>query len=410
MESTAPRNDVSPARSRPSAADPRPEMEAEATKGSRWVQVAILLCFFSAAMPFASVAAPPGSGSGPPPLVKVTPAALQDINPPVEYVGHVEAIQTVDLRARVEGFLEKVNFREGEEVRPGQVLYAIEQAPYLARVAADKAQLAEAEAELSRAAQRLKRLRSALPESVPAIDLDDAQAAELRAKALVAQAEAALTRSRLDLSYTTVQAPIRGRIGRTAYTRGNLVGPAAAPLARIVQMDPVRVVFSISENDLPAIQAALNNTANRLHKPTLASRLRFAGGGTFDAIGRIDFVDNEVDPATGTLAVRTEFDNPDGRMIPGQYVTVIVSQTRPEMRPVVAQAAVQQDHEGPYVLVVDSESRVVIRRVKTGRVFGGMWAIESGLNAGELVMVEGIQKVQPGMTVKSISTDNGQGR
>jgi membrane fusion protein (multidrug efflux system) len=372
---------------------------------------ALLLCLWLAlTTPMAAVAASPAPGSAPPPLVKVAPAVLRNINPPAEYVGHVEAIQAVDLRARVEGFLEKLNFREGDDVRPGKLLYAIEQAPYLAKIASDKAQVAQAQAELVRAAQRLKRLRSALPESVPAVDVDDAEAAELRAKAQVAQAEAALTRSQLDLGYTTILAPIRGRIGRTAYTRGNLVGPASAPLARIVQMDPIRVVFSISENDLPAIQMALANAANRSQKPTMASRLRFSDGILHEAEGRIDFVDNEVDPATGTLAVRFEFDNPEGRMIPGQYVTVIVTQTRPDMRPVVAQAAVQQDLEGPYVLVVDKESRVAVHRVKTGQVIGGLWAIESGVSEGDLVIVEGIQKVQPGMTVKTAPIDNGRGR
>ena len=135
-------------------------------------------------------------------MVRAPTRAVQDINPPTEYIGHVEAIQTVDLRARVEGFLEQVNFKEGENAPSGKLLFAIEQAPYLAQVSVDKAQVAQAEAELTRANQHLKRLRSALSASVPAMDLDDAVAAQLRAEAQIAMAQATLNRSQLNLSYT----------------------------------------------------------------------------------------------------------------------------------------------------------------------------------------------------------------
>ena len=261
-----------------------------------------------------AVAASPGSGSALLPLVTVAPVTIQDINPPTEYIGHVEAIQAVDLRARVEGFLEQINFKEGENVPSGKLLYVIEQAPYLAKVAVDKAQVAQAEAELTRANQHLKRLRSVLSASIPAMDLDDAVAAQLRAEAQIAMAQATLNRSLLDLGYTTIKAPISGRIGRTAYTRGNLVGPTSKPLARIVQMDPIRVVYSISDNNLAAIQMALNDAVEGQQRLALVPRLRLANGTILDTEGRIDFVDNEMDPATGTIAIRAEFDNSKGHV------------------------------------------------------------------------------------------------
>jgi len=367
---------------------------------SRRLFILLLILLLPALIAPVAVAAPLGSGSGLPPLVTVAPVKIQDINPPAEYIGHVEAIQAVDLRARVEGFLEQINFKEGDNVPSGKVLFVIEQAPYLAKVAVDKAQLALAEAELTRANQHLKRLRSALAASIPAMDLDDAVAAQLSAEARIAIAKANLNRSLLDLGYTTIKAPINGRIGRTAYTRGNLVGPTSKTLARIVQMDPIRVVYSISDNNLAAIQIALKDAAEGQRHFALVPRLRLASGTILDTKGRIDFVDNEVDPATGTIAIRAEFDNSKNLLIPGQYVNVLVTLTEPKLLPTVPQAAVLVNQQGHYVLVVDSQNVASVRQITIGKAVGAMWAVESGLAAGERVVVEGIQKVKPGEPVQ----------
>jgi RND family efflux transporter MFP subunit len=367
---------------------------------SRRLFILPLILLLPALIASVAVGAPPDSGSALPPLVTVAPVAIQNINPPVEYIGHVEAIQAVDLRARVEGFLEQINFKEGDNVPSGKVLYVIEQAPYLAKVAVDKAQVAQAEAELTRANQHLQRLRSALAASIPAMDLDDAVAAQLRAEAQIAMAKANLNRSLLDLGYTTIKAPINGRIGRTAYTRGNLVGPTSKPLARIVQMDPIRVVYSISDNNLAAIQMALNDAAEGQRHFDLVPRLRLANGTILDTKGRIDFVDNEMDPATGTIAIRAEFDNAKNLLIPGEYVNVLVTLTQPKLLPTVPQAAVLVNQQGYYVLVVDRQKVANVRQITIGKAVGAMWAVESGLAAGEQVVVEGIQKVKPGEPVQ----------
>ena len=354
-------------------------------------------------------AAPPEKADGPPPLVTVAAATLEDVNPAAEYVGHVEAIQAVEIRARVEGFLEQVNFKEGDFVQAGEVLYLIEQAPYKAKVAADKARLAQAEAELERVNRHLKRLQAARPESIRATDMDDAVAAQLRAQAQLAEARATLTRSELDLGYTTIKAPISGRLGRTAFTKGNLVNQASGPLARIVQLDPIRAVYSISQNDLTAIQTALKDSSQNNNDPILIPRIKLPNEKIYDPPGQVDFVNNQVDSSTGTIAVWAVFDNHDGLLLPGQYVTVLVRQSKAKMLPVIPQSAIQEDREGRYVLVVDGDNRVLQRRVKTGPVVGVMWAIESGLAAEEKVIVEGVQKVRPGMVVKTTTGREGRG-
>jgi membrane fusion protein (multidrug efflux system) len=371
--------------------------------------VLLLSLILTLVSPWAVVTAAPGTGAGPPPLVTVASVTLQDVNPPAEYVGHVEAIQAVDLRARVEGFLEQVNFKEGDIVQEGDLLYFIEQAVYKTRVAADKARVAQAEAELDRANRHLKRLQAARPASIRATDMDDAVAAQLRAQAQLSEARATLNRSQLDLGYTTIEAPINGRLGRTAFTKGNLVGPTSGPLARIVQLDPIRVVYSISENNLTAMQMALKDSTKEAKDPILIPRIKLPNGEMYATVGQVDFVNNEVDAGTGTIAVWAVFDNHDGLLLPGQYVTVLVSQSEAEMLPVVPQSAIQEDREGRYVLVVDDENRVLQRRVKTGPVIGGMWAIESGLTAKETVIVQGVQKVSPGMVVRTTTGGEGLG-
>ncbi|MBW2603027.1 MAG: efflux RND transporter periplasmic adaptor subunit [Deltaproteobacteria bacterium] len=348
--------------------------------------------------------------SGPPPLVAVATVIEQDVNPPSEYVGHIEAVQSVDLRARIEGFLEQVDFKEGSDVRAGDLLYVIEQAPYQAKVDAGKALVAQAEATLNKARQYLHRAKTVRSGGVSATDLDNAVAEELRARAQFEQARADLQIAKINLGYTSIRAPISGRIGRTAFTRGNLVNPASGSLARIVQISPIRVVYSISENDLSAINLALKDADRGKDHPILMPRIKLPGGQILKTVGHVDFVDNIVDPATGTIAVRVLFKNPKGLLLPGQYVTILVARSEPKPMPVVPQAAVLEDNEGRYVLVVDDRDQVAVRRVKTGPAVGVNWAVASGLAVNDRVIVEGVQKVRPGQIVKTVAANEYQGR
>mgnify|MGYP001409906019 CR=1 FL=1 len=362
---------------------------------------ALLPCLLLFAATAGTVAAAPAGKEAPAPLVTVTPVSVRDINTPTEHVGHVEAIQEVALRARVSGFLEQVNFREGSDVKAGQLLYLIEQAPYRARTDAAKAEVASAEATLARAVQYLQRLRNASAGSVSATDIEAAEADKLLAGARLEAARAALVLAELDLQYTRITAPIDGRIGATALSRGNLCGPESGSLANIVQLSPIRVQYAISENDLVAVKATRAAVSTGKTASPLQLQLRLPGGNLLEGNGRIDFIDNNVDPKTGTLAVRGIFENRNGQLLPGQYVTVLINESKARLKPLVPQAAVLEDREGRYVFLVDNEEKVEQRRITTGSTVGSEWVVESGLNLEERVIVEGIQKVRPGQTVKT---------
>ncbi len=357
----------------------------------------VFVVFFISFLVFSGVVA---SAKGPPlPVVRVFAVFERDINKPEEYVGHVEAIKFVDLIARVEGFIERVNFKEGDLVKRGDLLYQIEKAPYEAKFQAAKAQVAIAKADLERARRWLRRLRSAKRESVRAYDMDKAITDELAAKARMEAALANFRLAKINLSYTEIRAPISGRIGKTNYTEGNLVNVSSGPLARIVQINPIRVVYSVSENNLAMIQTALMECKRGIKSPVLQPKLRLSDGSIYKRAGRIDFVDNEVDPETGTIAIRAVFDNEEGLLIPGQYVTVLMYKTEPKIMPVVPQSAVLVGRNGPYVMVVGKDDVVEARGIRLGPMVDTFWAVESGVRKGELVVVGGLQKLRPGMKV-----------
>jgi len=353
--------------------------------------------------------AAPDKNTGPPPMVTIATVVEQDVNPATEYVGHVEAIQSVDLQARVGGFLQQVNFKEGSKVRAGDTLYVIEQAPYQARVAIAKARATKARATLTQASNYLKRIQAVRTGGVSATDIEAAEAAALEASAEHAEAQATMALAELDLSYTRILAPINGRIGATSLTVGNLCGPTSGPLARIVQTDPIRIQYSVSENDLAAINLAQADAASSRDKNLLRAQIRLPGGEILKLTGQLDFVDNVVDASTGTISVRLVFDNPDGLLLPGQYVTVLLSHNQAKLMPVIPQSAVLEDRDGRYVLLVDAQNQVEQRRISTGVISGMLWTIESGLSAGETVIVQGVQKVHPGQTVKTTTADAAQG-
>ena len=357
-----------------------------------------LLCL----APAGALAKGPGPDSNQTPTVTVAKVPEQEVNPATEFVGRVEAIQAVDLKVRVEGYISKVAFAEGATVKTGELLFLIDQAPYRAKVNEAKAKVALAQASLDKAQRYIKRLKSVRAGGVAATDMDNALAAQQTARAQLQEAKASLEQAEINLGYTTITAPIAGRIGRAAFTVGNLVGPTSGALARLVQLNPIRVVWSISENEF--VTAKMRALEKPGESPArLVPRLKLPNGRMYPLDGKLDFTDPQVDPDTGTIAVRAVFANPDGVLLPGQYVTVLISRQEARRMPVVPQEAVMEDREGLYVLVVDHQNTVELRRITRGAQMGTGWAVESGLKPGETIIVHGLQLVRPGQVVRPVA-------
>ncbi|MCF8043984.1 MAG: efflux RND transporter periplasmic adaptor subunit [Desulfarculaceae bacterium] len=339
--------------------------------------------------------------SAPPPNVTVSEVPEMEVNPAAEFVGRVEAIQTVDLRARVEGYITKVSFTEGGAVKKGDLLIQLEQAPYQSRVNEAKAQVALAQATLDKALRYIKRLKSVRSGGVAATDMDNALSAEETGRAQLQQAKANLQQAELNLGYTTITAPIGGVMGRAQYTLGNLVGPTSGALARLVQLNPIRVVYSVSENEYVTVRMKAGDHPEQI-PAELVPRLKLPDGQMYPQAGRLDFTEPQVDPGTGTIAMRAIFSNPHQVLLPGQYVTVFISRRKPRRMPVVPQAAVLEDRQGLYVLVVDKNDKAQRRGIVRGAPLGTGWAVESGLKPGETIIVHGLQRAVPGQTVRPV--------
>lgn len=339
----------------------------------------------------------------PPPSVTVEPVVAKDVSPSWEFIGRVEAVQTVQVQARVQGFLQEVSFQEGQDVKTGQLLFVIEPAPYEAAWAAAQAQLDKAKATLTEAEQNLTRNQQLRQRGVAAqATYEQALAQRDSAAADVQAAQANLQTAGINLGYTRIESPIDGRIGRAAITKGNLVGPTTGPLATIVQLDPIRVVFSVDDRAIVAVKEKAGNVSQAELNSRFVPQIRLATGDMYDQTGRVDFIDNQVDPNTGTVAVRAVFSNPERLLLPGQFVTVVIHPEQTERHPVVPVAAVQEDRQGKYVLVLGPDNRVEQRRIRADRQVNQEWVVEQGLREGETVLVEGLQKVRPGMVVNPV--------
>ncbi|HEX2239200.1 MAG TPA: efflux RND transporter periplasmic adaptor subunit [Gammaproteobacteria bacterium] len=341
-----------------------------------------------------------------PPLPAVTTVVVKnrEVAPTAEFVGRVEAIGTFRARARVEGFLQKVTFKGGEDLKAGELLYVIEPAPYKAQLASSRAQLEQAQARLREAEQALARVRAlGKDNAISRAEIEQAVVGHKVAQAQVLAAGAAVQTAKLNLSYTRITSPIDGRIGITAITEGNLVGPSSGVLATVVQLEPIRVVFSLSGRDLLAALQQFNARSPSELVGRYVARVRLPIGEIYPHPGRLEFVGNEVDPDTGTVAVRTVFPNPDNILLPGQFVTVLVRPRKTKRYPMVPLTAVQRNQEGAFVLVLDDANRVVQRQIETSVQIGQQIVVKQGLQAGETVIVGGLQKVQPGMTVQPVS-------
>lgn len=334
----------------------------------------------------------------PPPAVGVMAAAKKGVTWTYSFVGRIKAPENVSLMARVQGFLEKVQFTEGQDVKAGDVLYQIEKVQYQAQVDQAEANVASAKAaELNAQLTYNRSLDLVKTQAVSQATLDSNRAGLDMAHAQVLQNEAALTQAKENLRYTDVIAPIAGRIGRTTYTQGNLVGPTSSPLATIVSQDPMYVLFQVSVRQLEEIREQRKQEAGGQSKISIIVRL--PTGKEYAHAGVWNYTDPQVDQQTDTVTMRATLPNPERQLIDGEFVSVEIRERREQPRLVVPQAAVQVDQAGSYVLVVDKDNKVQQRRIRLGTQQGADFVVDSGLEEGENVIVDGVLKVRPGLTV-----------
>ncbi len=342
----------------------------------------------------------PQDASASPPTVEVMAAVMKPIDQLVSFVGRVVAVDKVELRARVRGFLKERRFQEGQEVTIGEVLFLIEPDQYKAIVEQREADLAKAKAEQQNTEAQLARGRELIKaKNIAQAKVDELQAADSIALASIQQAQAALNAAKLDLSYTQVVAPVAGRIGMAGYTVGNLVGPESNPLATIVSRDPIYVQFPLTQREL--LEARREIKAKGGDPQDTVVQARLSDGTLYDHTGRLDFIDVTTNQTTDSVTLRADLPNPDGILVDGQFVGVVLQAGTPETAILIPQSALQVDQQGIFVLIVDAEQKAQIRRIKTGADQGFNVAVTEGLKGGELVITDGVQKVRPGQVVSA---------
>jgi RND family efflux transporter MFP subunit len=345
----------------------------------------------------------------PPPEVTVAQPVQQEVTTYVELADHTVALAAVDVRARVPGILQSINFVPGSDVGEGDLLFVIEPDVYQARVTQAEADLQGAEAQLAAAEAQLAITRAIFERNAGSrTDLVQKTQQRDQARAAVAQARARLTLAKIDLSYTHIYAPLSGRIERNLVDVGNLVGAGESTLlTSIVRPDPIYAYFDASERDV------LRYRAMRKRGETAAAEgernkayLGLATEEGFPHVGEIDYAGNRVDPDTGTVELRAIFPNPDRVLLPGLFARVRLPFTRGQAI-VVPDAAMATDQGGRYVLVVDANNVVQQRRVRVGALTGTLRVIEDGVTPDDWVVVNGIQRARPGSTVKPTRTTLG---
>lgn len=346
------------------------------------------------------------------PKVSIAAAYSKEIIEEASFIGEGEAIDQVDIVARVSGFVETIQVKDGTLVEKGDILFQIESDSYAATLASRKADLAKAQADLELAGIEYERKKELLARgSAPESERDIARANELGAEATVQAAEAAVRQAELDLGYTEIRAPFSGRLGRLSVSEGELVSPSTPSLVTLVREAPIYIRFSLSEKQLANVLQELEIGAGELtstdQSPAVHATL--PNGTTLDAVGKVVFIDNRISPTTGTIALLAEFENENKQIIDGAFLQVRIEAPQPTLRLLVPQAALQRDQRGAFVLVVNDQQMVEQRYILTGDQVGPEIIVTEGLQDGESVIVEGLQRVRPGVQVDAILAGQQEG-
>lgn len=336
------------------------------------------------------------------PAINVTSAMAEEveINNPKTYVALVEAINSVDVVAKVSGSLDKVNFKEGGFVTKDEPLFVIDKDRYQANYNLAAAQLESAKANLTKTERDFNRQRELTKKKIASkATFDSAESAYLQAKAAVAQAEAQLELAKIDLDNTEVKAYIDGYIGKTKVTVGNYVSASAEPLARVVQVNPIRIAFSLTDKEFLEMKAAGERDLN-----DFVVNIELASGEIFSEKLEKVFANNEINMGTATVAVYADINNDKGLLKPGAYVKMFITSASPKKGVVVPEMSIMQDDENSQVYVITAENTVALRTVKLGETYGGKQVIADGLKAGEKVVVGGLQNrmMRHGAAVKEV--------
>ncbi|KIC47491.1 hypothetical protein RA28_00695 [Ruegeria sp. ANG-S4] len=336
------------------------------------------------------------------PSVMVASATLEDLQKQDQFVGRVVADQSVDLQARVEGFLEEVNFVEGGTVSKGDVLFRIEKNKYAASVDRASAALKSAKASAQAGKTELDRQKALFDKGdIPQSVLDTALADYASEQAAVDEAHANLKIAQIDLNYTEIVSPIDGRIGLSVVDAGNLVSSDTGVLATVNSIDPMLVSFFISE---PVLQQERRKGLIDKGNIKLTTQIILADGETYPAEGKVIFVGDSVNQDTDTIELRASFDNPEGVLIPGQFVSVGLTGSDDLKVLTVPRNAVQFDKQGYFVFLVDDQSKANRRNIEIGTQTSTKTEVTNGLTQGDRVVVQGLQKIHDGLVVKAVES------
>ncbi len=367
----------------------------------RFVLAATALSFLAACSDDSKQAQAPAA---PPPSVTVAKVASQDVRQSETFVGQIAAVDQVDLVARVSGFLEKKAVPDGSFVKKDDLLFTIEKAEYEAQLTKAKADLASAKADAALKAADEKRDKDLLEKGhVSEAAYEATLAQKQQAEASVEAAQSGLQQAELNLSYTDISAPFPGQIGKSTYSVGELVGPSTNALAKLIRLAPVYVNFSVSEAQyLNAVQTHNISPADLSPEEAPSISLVLPNGDNYGEKGKIVYIDNEIDTATGTISFRGEFENKDVRLLAGTYVTVLLEAPNTETALVVPQAAIQRDQQGAFALAITADKKVEQKYVELGQQIGTNFVVTKGLEEGVEVITEGLQKVRPGVEVEPV--------
>lgn len=352
-----------------------------------------------------SLATLQGQAEDKPVAVAAMPAVEVDVAPVVarkvvdwqSYSGRLEAVERVDIRPRVSGTITEVHFKNGAQVKKGDILFTIDPAPYRAEVARAEAQLAAAQARVRFTSAELDRAAKLVADStIPRRTLDEREHNARDAQASLRAAQAELDVAKLNLSYTAVTAPIAGRVSRAEITVGNVVaaGAVGTPLTTLVSVSPIYASFDVDE------QTYLRHIASVKDQAGVPVQLGLANEAEYSRAGTIDDVDNRLDPVSGTIRVRARFDNTDGMLVPGLYARVKVGGSDPQAAVMVDERAIGTDQDKKFVLVVGDDNKVSYRPVLLGSRQEGLRIVTGGLQPGERIIVNGMQRARPGDVVK----------